>query len=126
MKKKETNEILERIMLVALAALFCFIVGFQITFAEIYKRTDEKETIPFAENCRTAFEEYSQNPSTEWERLTNPTFPLGVINWDLVTNQSASDKSMDKMIVGTVKNNSEENFLRSRLNLLFMVRKEIR
>jgi hypothetical protein len=45
-----------------------------------------------------------------WDKLTNPNFPLTLIDWELVTNPGSSDKYMDKRIIGTVKNNSKEEF----------------
>ena len=101
-----------------LSVVFCLILGFQITFAEIYGLVEQKEAILFAENYRTAFEEHSQNQTTEWQELKNPTFPLSLTNWELVTNPSASDKSMDKMIVGRVKNNSKREFPEVRIEFI--------
>ena len=45
-----------------------------------------------------------------WEKLTNPNFPMTLIDWQLVINPGSSDKYMDKRIIGTVKNNSEKKF----------------
>jgi hypothetical protein len=45
-----------------------------------------------------------------WEKLTNPNFPLNLIEWQLVINPGSSDKYIDKRIIGTVKNNSEKKF----------------
>ena len=101
-----------------LSVAFCFLMGFQITFAEIYGSVEKKEAIPFSENYRTAFEEHSQNQTTEWQELKNPTFPLSVTNWELIANPSASDKSMDKMIVGRVKNNSKREFPKVRIEFI--------
>jgi hypothetical protein len=124
--RRETNEILERIMLIVLPVAFCFIVGSQIISAEIYRKTEEKETIAFAGNYRTAFEQYSQNQITEWQKLKNPTFPLSVLNWELVTNPSASDKSMDTMIVGRVKNNSKREFPEVKIEFIIYDERDIR
>jgi hypothetical protein len=45
-----------------------------------------------------------------WEKLTNPNFPLTLTDWQVVINPGSSDKYMDKRIIGTVKNNSENKF----------------
>lgn len=97
-------------MLLVPALLFCVLVGYRAGFAHVYVRMGGREPAPFAENDRVAFKIYSQVSRTEWKQIKNPTFPLSVMNWDLVTNPSASDKSMDKMIVGKVRNNSKRAF----------------
>ena len=118
MNGRRINEILERILLIVLPVVFCFIVGSQNTLAEIYRKTDEKQGIAFADNYKIALEEYSQNQITEWQKLKDPTFPLSVINWELVPNRAATDKSMDKMIVGRVKNNSNKEFPEVRIEFI--------
>jgi hypothetical protein len=45
-----------------------------------------------------------------WEKLTNPNFPLKLIDWQLVINPGSSDKYIDKRVIGTVKNKSEREF----------------
>jgi hypothetical protein len=45
-----------------------------------------------------------------WEKLTNPKFPLALIDWQLVTHPGSGDQYMNKRIIGTVKNNSKEEF----------------
>jgi hypothetical protein len=45
-----------------------------------------------------------------WKKLTNPNFPLNLIEWQLVINPGSSDKYVDKRITGTVKNNSETEY----------------
>jgi hypothetical protein len=63
---------------------------------------------------------YDLSQETErWEKLANPNFPLKLIDWQLVTNPGSSDKYMDKHIIGTVKNNSREEF--SEVKIEFIV-----
>jgi hypothetical protein len=45
-----------------------------------------------------------------WKKLTNPNFPLRLIDWQLVINPGSSDKYIDKHMIGTVKNNSKEEY----------------
>jgi hypothetical protein len=56
-------------------------------------------------------EKYDLCQETEpGEKLTNPNFPLKLINWQLVINPGSGDKYVDKRIIGTVKNQSEKEF----------------
>ena len=102
--------------------IFCSLLILQLASAEFSKGKDEKGIVHFKQN-KAIPQKYSQNLEGEyWEKLTNPNFPLTLIDWQLITNPRSSDKYMDKRIIGTVKNNSEKNFLKSRSNLLFMMR----
>jgi hypothetical protein len=101
-----------------LPVVFCFIVGSQKNPAEVHTRADQHYGIVAIENYKIGFDEYSQNQATEWQRLKNPSFPLSVNHWELVPNPSASDKSMDKMIVGRVKNNSKKEFSEVRIEFI--------
>lgn len=97
-------------MLIVPVLLFCVVVGHRTTLAQLLVRSGGKEVALLAETGRAPYETHSQSARAEWKKLTNPTYPLSVLNWDLVANPSSSDKTMDKMIVGKVRNHSKREF----------------
>jgi hypothetical protein len=71
----------------------------------------KRALIYFMEDHKTSFEKYSQTPGEKYmEVLTNPNFPLTLINWKLLPIPGSKDKYVDKQIIGKVKNNSKSNF----------------
>ena len=88
----------------------CSLLIFQLAFADFSKGVDDKGIVDL-KHYETISEKYGQNLEGEyWEQLTNRNFPLALIDWRLVSNPGSSNKYMDKHIVGTVKNNFEEEF----------------
>jgi len=116
LKAGETTKPFERILLIGLTILFCFVGDFQMAFSEIYKGVGEKDTIYFTEDQKTSFEEYGQNPGKEyWKLLMDPKFPLTLIDWKLLPIPGSKDKYVDKRIIGKVKSNSKRNLSEVRI-----------
>lgn len=109
-KKRQVHETLEKLMSIVPVLLCCIVIVYRTTFAQPFVRSGGKEVALLAGTGRAPFETYRQIARTEWKKLTNPTYPLGVLNCDLVANPSSSDKTMDKMIVGKVRNHSKRGF----------------
>jgi len=81
-----------------------------MAFSGIHKDVSEKGIIHFFQVHKTSPEKYSENPEKEyWKLLTNPKFPLTLIDWKLLPIPGSKDKYVDKQIVGKVKNNSKGN-----------------
>jgi hypothetical protein len=96
--------------MVASTIIFGSLLFFQSAPADFPKAVYDKGIVNF-EQYKSTPEGYSQNLEREyWEKLTNPNFPLTLTEWRLVTNPRSSDKYVDKRIMGTVKNNSKEEF----------------
>jgi hypothetical protein len=94
----------------AFTIAFCSLLFFQLAPANSFKAVYKKGIVSFDQYESTP-ERYSQNPEGEyWEKLTNSNFPLTLTEWRLATNPRSSDKYVDKRIIGTVKNNSKEEF----------------
>jgi hypothetical protein len=94
-----------------------------MAFSEIYKGVGEKGIIYSVEDHKTSFEKYSQNPEIEyWKLLTNPDFPLILIDWQLIPIPESKDEYVDKQIIGKVKNNSKGNL--SEIKIEFTVYNE--
>ena len=90
--------------------IFCSLVILQLASADFSRWKDEKGIVHFKQN-RAIPQKYSQNLEGEyWQELKNRNVPLVLLDWQLVTNPRSSDKYMDKRIIGTVKNNSKEEF----------------
>jgi hypothetical protein len=101
---------IRKIAAAAFTITSCSLFFFQLASADFPKVVYDKGIVNF-ERYESTPERYSQNPEREyWEELTNPNFPLTLTDWQLVTNPDSSDKYMDKRIIGTVKNNSKEEF----------------
>jgi len=56
------------------------------------------------------------------ELLTNPNFPLTLIEWQLLPIPGSKDKYVDKQIIGKVKNDSKSNF--SEIKIEFTIHDE--
>ena len=109
----------KRIATGVLTVIFCSLLILQLASADFSKWKDEKGIVQFKQN-KAIPRKYSQNLEGKyWEELKNPNFPLALIGWQLVTNPGSSDKYMDKRIIGTVKNNSENGF--SEVKIEFIV-----
>jgi hypothetical protein len=101
---------LAKIGIEACTILFCLLLIVRLAPADFSGAVYDKRIGHFEQYERSP-ERYSQNPEREyWEKLTNPKFPLTLIDWRLVTNPGSSDKYMDKRIIGTAKNNSKKEF----------------
>jgi hypothetical protein len=99
-----------KMVMVASTIIFGSLLLFQSASADFSKAVYGKGIAHFGQYEGTP-ERYSQSPEREyWEKLTNPNFPLTLTEWHLVTNPRSSDKYVDKRIMGTVKNNSKEEF----------------
>ena len=86
-----------------------------MAFSGVHKDVSEKGIIYFTEDHKTSPEKYSENPEKEyWKLLTNPNFPLALIDWKLTSIQGIEDK-YDKNIIGKVKNNSKRNLSEVRI-----------
>jgi hypothetical protein len=100
-----------KLLLVLSVLIFCLLQISQLAHEEGFRREDSREIIHIAPNHEVIKEKYNLCQETErWEKLANPKFPLTLIDWQLVINRGSSDEYMDKRIVGTVKNNSKEEF----------------
>jgi len=108
------------LLLVLCVATFCSLQIFQLAHAEGFRREDTKGILHFTPDHEMMRKKYNLCQETErWEELKNRNFPLTLIDWQLVTNPGSSDKYMDKRIIGTVKNNSENGF--SEVKIEFIV-----
>jgi hypothetical protein len=86
-----------------------------MAFSGVHKDVSEKGIIYFTEDHKTSPEKYSENPEKEyWKLLTNPNFPLALIDWKLTSIQGTEDK-YDKKLIGKVKNNSKGNLCEVRI-----------
>jgi hypothetical protein len=84
---------------------------FPLAYGADFRLEDSNGIVLFAPDYEWIRVKYDLSQETErWEKLTNPNFPLTLTEWRLVTNPRSSDKYVDKRIIGTVKNNSREEF----------------
>jgi hypothetical protein len=97
--------------LLALSIVTCFSLQiFLLAPAGGFRLVGSKSIVHFVPDEMTE-EKYDLCQETEqWEKLTNPNFPLKLIDWQLIVNPGSSDKYMDKRIIGTVENKSETRF----------------
>jgi hypothetical protein len=87
---------------------------------EDFSRTVDGQEIIQLKRPQSTPKTYSQNPEEEsWEQLKGKNLQSVLIDWQLLTNPGASDKYMDKRIIGMVKNNSVREF--SELKIEFTV-----
>ena len=99
-----------KIALAVCTIAFCSLSIFQLAFADLPGKVEDKRLIHFKSN-EVRPKKFCQNPETEdWEKLTSTNSPLSLVDWRLVVNPRSSDQYMDKRIVGSVKNNSEKKF----------------
>jgi hypothetical protein len=84
---------------------------FPLAYGADSRLEDSNGIVLFAPDYKWIRGKYDLWRETErWEKLTNPNFPLTLTEWRLVTNPGTSDKYVNKRIIGTVKNNSNEEF----------------
>jgi hypothetical protein len=100
----------KQIATAVLTVIFSLLLISHTAFSNFYGRTDDQEIFHYPCN-RLILEEHSQNPEGEyWENLKGSNFPLTLMDWQLVTKLGSRDKYMNKRVVGTVRNNSNQEF----------------
>ena len=101
---------IRKIAAAAFTITFCSLFFFQLASAGFSKTLYDKGNVHF-KHYESIPERYSQDLEEKYsQELKNRNFPLALLDWQLVTNPGSSDKYMDKRIIGTVKNNSKEEF----------------
>ncbi|MGA2518901.1 MAG: FxLYD domain-containing protein [Thermodesulfobacteriota bacterium] len=101
---------IRKIAAAAFTIAFCSLFFFRLTSAGFSRALYDKGIYQF-KHYESTPERYVQDPEGKyWQELKNRNFPLALIDWQLVTNLGSGDKYMDKRIIGTVKNNSKEEF----------------
>jgi hypothetical protein len=103
-------EAVRKTAIAAFTIIFCSLLFFQLAPADSSKAVYEKRTVHFKQYERTLKRYCQDQKGKYWEKLKNQNSPLTLTDWRLVTNPSSSDKYVDKRIIGTVKNNSKEEF----------------
>jgi hypothetical protein len=100
----------EEIAMATVTVLLALLLISHTAFANFYVRTDNHEIFRYP--CdRLILEEHSQNSAGKyWENVKGSNFPLTLMDWKLASKPGSRDKYMNKRLVGTVKNNSKEEF----------------
>lgn len=76
-----------------------------------FRLEDTRSTVVLAPAHELIKGKYDLCQETErWKKLTDPNFPLKVVDWQIAINPGSSDRYMDKHIIGSVKNESERGF----------------
>lgn len=102
-----------KIAIAASTIIFCSLLIFQLAPTDSSNAVYDKGIGHF-KHQRSIPERYCQGEKC-WKELKNRDFPLCLINWQLVTNPDSSDKYVDKDIIGTIKNNSKEEFSEAKI-----------
>ncbi len=95
----------------AVLAAMCFFLFISRTASANLSEVPDRQMIFYYPDGRLLPESYRQNSERRYsENPKTANSPLTLTDWQLVTNPRSIDKSMNKHVVGTVKNNSQKEF----------------